>query len=82
MKKEKDFYNRFDRLKEKIEKENLSTTMFSIRFNRYSVREYLFVLQKEHEEIRETVVDKFLRTGWGELKKPLRKPHFTFSKNY
>ncbi|MDD5583847.1 MAG: hypothetical protein PHV55_02155 [Candidatus Omnitrophica bacterium] len=75
MKKEDEFYARFHRLKEGIS----GAKIFSLRFNRCSVREYVFVLQSSHLKL-ESVIKDFLKGGWGTLQAGFTKPHFIYGK--
>jgi len=52
--------------------------IFSIRFNRYSVREFIFVLQENHSMVKNTIGRSFLKSKWGRGK----NPHFTFSEQF
>lgn len=57
---EEEYLERYRGLKEKLKpKEDI----FYLRFNRFSVRDFVFVLQPEHLEIRERV-KKMLKTPW------------------
>ena len=80
MKPEKEFYGRFLTLLKKTKKMHVQCNIFSIRFNRYSVREFVFVLQKKHSKIKDIVVNSFMRSKWGVAIQGAKKPHFTFGR--
>lgn len=65
-------YNHRDRKSEdeyikrilKIHEYILTDTIFFLRFNRFSVRDYIFVLQPKHKELIEENLNSFLITNW------------------
>lgn len=44
--------------------ETKSAKMFYLRASRYSVRDYLFLVQERHLSVLERAIDLFLATGW------------------
>jgi len=50
----------------------------TIDINRYSVREFIFVLQENHSMVKNTIAESFLKSEWGKGK----NPHFTFSEQF
>ena len=56
--------------------------IFCLRFYRFSVRDYIFVLQSEHYKILRPRVDEMLKSSWGrhfsyfELNLTTQHPHF------
>ena len=82
MKPKQEFYKRFLALLTKAEEKHIQCRVFSIRFNRYSVREYVFVLQKKHSKIKDIVVNSFMRSKWGVAIQGAKKPHFTFGREF
>jgi len=82
MKPEREFYKRFLTLLKKTKEMNIQSNIFSIRFNRYSVREFIFILQKRHSKIKDIVVNSFMRSKWGVAIQGAKKPHFTFGREF
>lgn len=75
---QKKFHKKIWVLAEKIKAAYPDCDLFSIRFNRYSVREFVFVLQKNHSMVKNTITGNFLKSEWGKGK----NPHFTFSEQF
>lgn len=61
-KPESEYLKRFYQFKNMEETKN--ATMFYLRASRYSVRDYLFLVQEKHFSDLQRVVDLFLATGW------------------
>lgn len=74
-KKEGEFYKNLESIEKKIKPRHGSET-FSIRFHRYNVREYLFILQAVHKGIKRRIESEFLKSEWG-IPRKSKKPHFT-----
>lgn len=61
-KPEEDYLKRFYRFKDMEETKNAK--MFYLRASRYSVRDYLFLVQERHFSDLEMAIDSFLATEW------------------
>lgn len=61
-KPESEYLKRFYRFKDMDETKN--ARMFYLRASRYSVRDYLFLVQERHFSDLERAIDNFLATGW------------------
>lgn len=61
-KPEEDYLKRFYRFKDMEETQN--SRMFYLRASRYSVRDYLFLVQERHFSDLERAIDSFLATEW------------------
>ncbi|MBD3413291.1 MAG: hypothetical protein GF421_02535 [Candidatus Aminicenantes bacterium] len=48
------------------------------KYNRYTVREFIFVLHENHSKVKNTLINSFLKSEWGKGE----KPHFTFSEQF
>lgn len=44
--------------------ETKSAKIFYLRASRYSVRDYLLLVQERHFSVLERAIDRFLATGW------------------
>lgn len=60
-KPESDYLQRIMKIYDFIDNKNI----FYLRFNRFSVRDYIFVLQPEHNRILRPRVDEMLKSRWG-----------------
>ena len=60
-KPEEKYIERFQKIREYV---NDIGDMFYLRFNRFSVRDYVFVLQPEHEECVRNSVEEMLKGSW------------------
>lgn len=61
-KPENEYLKRFYRFKDMAETQNAK--MFYLRASRYSVRDYLFLVQERHFSDLERAIDNFLATEW------------------
>jgi hypothetical protein len=59
--KEIDYIKRITCLKDVLE----GTQIILVRFSRFSVRDYIFILQERHEDVIGKTVHRFLESDWG-----------------